>query len=71
MRMRFDDVFRENADGSYSPRRTVRMEKVTLGPGVSFTPAVEFCGVDIASYAGQDLEVEKHPDGTVEIKGIR
>jgi len=52
MRMRFDDVFRENADGSYSPRRTVRMEKVTLGPGVSFTPAVEFCGVDIASYAG-------------------
>jgi len=70
VRVRFDDIFQDNGDGTYSPRRTVRIEAVTFGPGVSFDANVEFCGVDIASYAGQDLEVEEDADGTVEIKGI-
>ena len=51
MRVRFDEVFHSNPDGS-------------------FTPGVSFSGVDIAKYAGHDLDVEKLPDGTIEIKPI-
>jgi hypothetical protein len=41
-----------------------------MGPGVSFTPGVSFSGVDIAQYAGHDLDVEQRADGTMVIKGV-
>lgn len=70
MRVRFDEVFHSKPDGSFTPRVPVKIGGVTMGPGVSFTPGVSFSGVDIAKYAGHDLDVEKLPDGTIEIIGI-
>lgn len=69
MRVTFDEVFQQNPNGSYSPRSTVKIGGVTMNPGVSFTPGVSFSGVDITQYVGRDLEVEKHSDGTIEVKG--
>ena len=59
MRVTFSQVFQTNANGSISPRTTVQIGGVTMSPGVSFTPGVSFGGVDIASLAGHDLEIEQ------------
>ena len=69
MRGAFSEVFQTNGDGSYTPNCKVKISGLTMGPGeVTFMPGVSFSGVDIASYVGHELEVEKHADGTVEIK---
>ena len=65
MRVRFTDVFQQNPDGSCTPRVQVTIHGVTVGP---FSPGA-FSGLDIAKYAGKDLEVEIHSDGRVEVKG--
>ena len=70
MRVRFDEVFHSSPDGSFTPKVPVKIGGVAMGPGVTFTPGVSFSGVDLAQYAGHDLDVEKLPDGTIEIKGI-
>lgn len=70
MRVPFSQVFSRNADGSCTPRGAVQIGGVTMGPGVSFTAGVSFSGVDIAQYAGHDLDVEQRGDGTMVIKGV-
>ena len=70
MRVSFDKVFKQNPNGSYTPKSRVKIGGVMMGPGVAFTPGVVFSGVDIGKYAGKDLEVQKHSDGTVEVKGV-
>lgn len=71
MRVRFDEVFQQNPDGSYSPRGKVIFSGVTMGgPGVSFTQGVAIGGFDVAAHAGCDLEVKQHPDGAIEITGV-
>jgi hypothetical protein len=58
-------VFQTNPNGSVSPRTTVQIGGVTMGPGVAFTPGVSFSGVDIASLVGHDLEI--HQSGNVTV----
>lgn len=70
MRVSFDEVFETRPNGAITPRGTVRIGGVTMGPGVSFTRGVVFSGVDIANYEGHDLEVEQQDDGTVAINGV-
>jgi hypothetical protein len=41
--------FSRNPDGSWSPVRPIFINGVTMGPGVRFTPGVQFGGVDLAS----------------------
>lgn len=69
MRVRFSEVFNSNPDGSFSPRSAVRIGGVTMGTGVSFRRGVSFSGIDIATYAGRDLEVEQAADGVIKIEG--
>jgi hypothetical protein len=40
-----------------------------MNPGVACA-GVSFSGGNIAQYAGRYLEVERHPDGSVEIKTV-
>ena len=47
----------------------VQIGGISMGPGVSFGAGVSFAGVDLASIAGRDLEVEQNPGGPVIIKG--
>lgn len=70
MRVSFDEVFRSNPNGSFTLKVLVIIGGVSMGPGVAFTPGVSFFGIDITQYAGHDLDVEKLPDGSIEIKGI-
>jgi len=53
----FYEVFHANPDGSFTPKVAIKIGGVMMGPGVSFTPGVSFSGVDIAQYAGNDLDV--------------
>ena len=70
MRVSFDEVFQTNQDGSISPKATVKIGGTTMNPGVSFRPGVSFSGVDLAQYAGKDLEVEQQPDGTIVVESV-
>ncbi len=58
MRMKFEDVFHTNANGSVSPKQPVKFGGISMNPGVMFTRGVVFNGIDIASYIGRDLEAE-------------
>jgi hypothetical protein len=69
MRVPFDTVFHDNGNGSYSPRSVIRIGGITMSPGVSFTSGVSFSNFNIAEYAGRDLEIIQHADGSVELKG--
>jgi len=70
MRVRFDEIFQSNPNGTHTPKVPIQIGGVRMGPGVSFTPGVSFSGIDIAQYAGHDLDVEKLSDGTIVLKGI-
>lgn len=70
MRVPFNDVFEMNSDGSYTPKGSVQIGGVKMGPGVRFTAGVSFSGFDIAKYAGHDLDVEHSDDDTVVVKGV-
>lgn len=69
-RFNFDDVFVENADGSLRPKRTVRLNAVTMGPSVSFIPGVSFGGVDIHQYKNRPIAGKLVEDNVLEIFGF-
>jgi hypothetical protein len=69
MRVPFSQVFSQNPDGTVTPRSQVTIGGVTMGPGVTFTRGVAFSGIDIASMAGRDLEVE-YQGQVVVVKGV-
>ena len=68
MRVRFSDVFDVAANGAITPKTQVHINGVTMGPGVAFGSGVSFGGVDLASLAGKDLDVEQE-GGVTHIKG--
>ena len=68
MRVPFNEVFRDNEDGSYTPKGGIRIGGAIV-TGRRFWRGVPFAGVDIAQHAGRDLEVETFLEGIVEIKG--
>jgi hypothetical protein len=45
--------FRRNANGSWTPLKTVTIGGITVGPGVAFTPGVAFSGLDLAALLNQ------------------
>jgi len=69
MRVPFSQVFAQNPDGTVTPRTQVSVGGVTMGPGVTFTRGVVFSGIDIASMAGHDLDVE-YQGQVVVVKGV-
>ena len=69
MRVPFSEIFQVNPNGSISPKTKIIIGGVTMAPGVSFTKGVSFSGVDIASHAGHDLEIERQENAVI-IKAI-
>jgi hypothetical protein len=50
--------FRHNEDGSWTPLSQITItiqngSRVSMGPGVSFRPGVQFSGIDIAELLNQ------------------
>ncbi len=68
MRVSFSDVFDTNPNGSVTPKAPVKINGMTMGPGVVFTSGVSFGGVDLTALADKDLEVEQK-DGVIHING--
>lgn len=58
MRVRFNDVFRVNHDGSISATVPVVVGGVRLDPGAQFGRRVRLGHVHFAGVAGRDLEVD-------------
>lgn len=59
MRVRFNEVFTVNGDGSISPKLPVVVGGVQLNPGMDFGKRVRLGTVHFAAVAGRDLEVEQ------------
>lgn len=58
MRVRFNDVFNVNGDGSITPKVPVVVGGVQLNPGMDFGRRIRIGNVHFAGVAGRDLEVE-------------
>lgn len=69
MRYTFNQIFKDNGDGSLSPIRPTRVGGVTISPGVTFAPGVSFAGIDFTKYISHDLEANEE-DGVLVIAGI-
>ncbi len=69
MRYQFNDVFKENQDGTLSPIRQIRVGGVSFGPGVSFGSGAAFGGVNFHQYKGHAFEADEEK-GILVIKAI-
>ena len=58
MRVNFNQLF-SIANGAISPKTTIQIGGVTMGPGVSFGGGVSMGGVDLSQHVGKDFEVEE------------
>ncbi len=70
MRYPFNSVFQENLDGSITPKISVSINGLGMGPGVSFGQGVAFGGVDLHRYRGMDVEGEEQGGSVLVIKGF-
>ncbi len=59
MRVRFNEVFTANGDGSFSAKMPVMVGGVHLAPGMDFGRRVRLGTVHFAAVAGRDLEIDQ------------
>ncbi len=57
-RVSYDQIFRRNTDGSFSPMHPVQINGEVMGSGVAFIRGTFFGGVDVGSYSGHDLLID-------------
>lgn len=69
IRFRFSDVFEEKTDGTLAPRRQISIGGIQFGAGVSFSPGVEFAGIDFSKFRTFDI-AGRDQNGTLEIVGF-
>lgn len=69
MRVRFSDLFSIEG-GAIAPKTAIHINGITMTPGISFGGGVSFGGLDLTQHIGQDVEVERMPDGVYDIKGF-
>jgi hypothetical protein len=69
MRYRFSDIFRKNLDGSLSPIKTVHVNGVTFGYGITFKEGVAFGGIDFFKFENNDIDAEE-VNGIFDVKGF-
>jgi len=70
MRYKFNEIFRENPDGTLTPKITINVGgTATFGSGVTFSPGVSFSRVNFFDYRGLDIEAEEKK-GVLVIKGF-
>ena len=49
-RYKFLDIFKENSDGSLTPKKQIHVNGVNFDPGVNFQKGVAFGGIDFHLY---------------------
>jgi hypothetical protein len=68
-RYKFLDVFKENNDGSLTPKRQIYINGITFGSGTNFQKGVAFGGIDFHLYKYWDIAgVEQN--GVLSITGF-
>ena len=68
MRYEFNQIFSESADGSLTPRRTIRVGGATFGSNITFRQGVIFSGIDFFQIKGRAIEGDEEGEVLV-IKG--
>ncbi len=68
MRYKFNELFEEK-DGTLTPKRTIKLKSVTLGPSIIFKQGTSFGGIDVFDFKGKGVEAEDVA-GTLVIKGF-
>lgn len=63
MRYNFNEIFKENVDGSISPIKRIRVGGIILGPEVTMGAGVAFGGVDFFQFKGHMIEADQ--DGEI------
>jgi hypothetical protein len=66
---KFFDIFRQNPDGSLTPKKVIQVGAVTFGPGIYFGRGVNFGGIDFFQYLNNEVATEEK-DGILIIKGF-
>lgn len=66
---KFLDIFTENQDGSLTPKRSIFVNGISFGPGVTFQKGVAFGGIDFHLYKYWDIAAEEE-NNTLNIKGF-
>jgi hypothetical protein len=66
---KFDEVFKENSDGSLTPVRSIQVHQTVFGPSASFRKGVAFGGINFHLYKNRDIAAEEK-NGTLKIVGF-
>ncbi len=69
MRIPFNNLFEQQADGSTVVRLKIRISGITLNPGAVIPPGGIIGGIALSSYVERDFEVELEED-TYVVRGI-
>ena len=56
--MRYDQVFKRNTDGSFSPIKPVQINGEAVNSGVQIAPGASYGGVNVAAFEGHTLLVD-------------
>lgn len=65
----FNEIFKENLDGSLTPIKTVQVNGIMVGPNVTFQKGVAFGGVDFHLYKNSHIAA-KEENGILNIVGF-
>jgi hypothetical protein len=65
---RFDELFTIR-NGMITPKATVKINGVTMTPGVSFGSGMSFGGIDLSRFIGRNFVVDLH-NGIYIIQGV-
>jgi len=57
-RMRFDDIFKRNADNTVSPRLPLEINGEMVGTSTKIIGGTKYGGIDISYYTGHDALVD-------------
>ena len=68
-RYKFLEVFKENPDGSLTPKRRIHVNGITFEPGTTFQKGVAFGGVDFHLYKYFDIAGQEE-NGLLKIEGF-
>jgi len=68
MRYKFNELFEEK-NGALTPKRTIKLKSVILGPSITFRRGVSFSGIDIFDFEGKGIEAEDMA-GVLVVKGF-
>ena len=69
MRYKFEEVFKKNSDGSLTPKRTIHVNGITFGYGITFNKGVAFGGIDFFNFENKDIEADEI-NGVININGF-